>query len=143
MIWWLWVLLGLALLSVELVTPGAFFFLFFGLAACVVGGLAGLGLLEPFWLQWVVFSALSILALATLRGTLKARLNLGGAQKPVDSFVGGVALALQDLPPAAFGKVEVRGTSWNAHNGSGTAIAKGQRCVVDKVDGLTFWVRPE
>jgi inner membrane protein len=143
MIWWLWVLLGLALLSAELVTPGAFFFLFFGLAAIVVGFFTGLGVLEPLWLQWVVFTLLSILALATLRGPLKARLNLGGPQKPVDSFVGAIALALGDVPPGAFGKVEVRGTSWNAHNGSGTAIAKGQRCIVERVDGLTFWVRPE
>jgi len=33
MVWWLWVLLGLGLLTFEVLTPGGFFALFFGLAA--------------------------------------------------------------------------------------------------------------
>ena len=33
MIWWYWMLVGLVLLGVEMVTPGGFYILFFGLAA--------------------------------------------------------------------------------------------------------------
>ncbi len=43
MIWWYWMLLGLVLLGAEMVTPGGFYILFFGLAALVVGTLAGAG----------------------------------------------------------------------------------------------------
>ena len=35
--WWLWMLLGFALIVCELTTPGGFFFLFFGLGAVAVG----------------------------------------------------------------------------------------------------------
>ena len=37
MAWWLWMLLGFALIVCELTTPGGFFFLFFGLGAVAVG----------------------------------------------------------------------------------------------------------
>ena len=37
MIWWYWMLLGIVLLGAEMVTPGGFYILFFGLAALIVG----------------------------------------------------------------------------------------------------------
>jgi membrane protein implicated in regulation of membrane protease activity len=39
MAWWLWALLSLLLLAGEMVTPGSFFILSFGLGAVAVGGL--------------------------------------------------------------------------------------------------------
>jgi hypothetical protein len=36
MAWWLWALVGLVLVGVEVVTPGGFFVIFFGVAALVV-----------------------------------------------------------------------------------------------------------
>jgi membrane protein implicated in regulation of membrane protease activity len=35
--WWIWVVLGLVLLIGEIVTPGGFYLLFFGIGAVVVG----------------------------------------------------------------------------------------------------------
>jgi membrane protein implicated in regulation of membrane protease activity len=40
------------------------------------------------------------------------------------------------------GKVELRGSSWSARSAR-AALARGQRCRVERVDGLTLWVRPE
>ena len=56
MVWWYWMVLGLALLGAEMTTPGGFYILFFGLSALVVGTLAGLDLVEADWLQWLLFS---------------------------------------------------------------------------------------
>lgn len=142
MVWWLWILLGLALLALELTSPGGLFSLFFGVSALLVGALAGLGWAGPAWLQWVLFSVVSILALLALRAPLKARLNLQGSRRPVDSLVGESAVVLEDIPADGVGKVELRGTSWNAR-ASGERLVKGQRCQVELVEGLTLWVRPE
>ena len=57
--WWMWMLLGLMLLLAELVTPGGFYFIFFGIGAIVVGVLAGIGASGPAWLQFLFFSILS------------------------------------------------------------------------------------
>jgi inner membrane protein len=143
MIWWMWVLVGVTFLVVEMATPGGLFALFFGLSAILVGILTGAGVGGPAALQWALFSVFSVLAVATLRRPLRARLNLTGPGRPVDSLVGTSAVAVDDLPVGTVGKVELRGTSWNARSSGGSALSKGQRCVVEKVDGLTLWVRPE
>jgi len=142
MVWWLWMLLGLALLFIEVATPGGFVALFFGLSAIVVGGVTALGLAGPAWMQWLLFSGLSIVALLGLRGPLKARFNVG-AGKAVDSMVGESAVVTEEVPPGGVGKVELRGATWSARTNGGAALGKGQRCRVERVEGLTFWVRPE
>lgn len=143
MVWWVWVLLGLALLALEMALPGGFFALFFGVGALLVGALVAVGAGGPASMQWLLFPVLSIGALATLRKPLQARLNLRGSRRPVDSLVGEAAVALEELAAGGLGKVELRGASWSARNRGSLPVGKGQRCVVEKVDGLTLWVRPE
>ena len=143
MAWWTWILIGLGLLAIEAASPGGLFAAFFGLSALVVGALAALGMAGSLGVQWILFSVLALVALAVLRGPLKARLNVNGPQKPVDQLADQVALALEDLPAGGGGKIELRGSSWSARNGGAAPIAKGTRCRVERVDGLTLWVRAE
>jgi membrane protein implicated in regulation of membrane protease activity len=141
MAWWIWVLIGLFLLALEAATPGGFFFAFFGLSGLLVGGLVALGWGGAPAIQWLLFTGLALVALVVLRGPLKAKLNVDGKHKPVDQLSDQEAVALDEMPPGGIGKVELRGSAWSARNGGEAAIAKGQRCRVDKVDGLTLWVR--
>jgi membrane protein implicated in regulation of membrane protease activity len=143
MLWWLWVLLGIALLFVELATPGSFFPFFFGVSAIAVGALAAFGIAGPPWMQWLLFSLLSVVALGLLRRPLSARLASRGNRKPVDSMLGESGVVMEDIGAQAPGKVELRGSSWNARSTTGAGLTKGQRCVVERVEGLTLWVRPE
>jgi membrane protein implicated in regulation of membrane protease activity len=141
--WWLWIVFGIVLLVAESATPGTLFFLFFGLSAAIVGGLAGVGIAPEPWLQWLLFPAIAIVALAILRGPLRARLFLKSDSRPVDSIVGQAAVVLSEVAVGGVGKVELRGTSWNARTNGGAALREGQRAIVEKVDGLTLWIRPE
>ncbi len=70
MIWWYWMFLGLALVGAEIVSPGGFYLLFFGIAAVMVGALTGLEVITADWLQWLLFSIVAILSLLLLRGPL-------------------------------------------------------------------------
>jgi membrane protein implicated in regulation of membrane protease activity len=144
MTWWLWLFLGLILLGAEIMTPGGFYMLFFGLAALLVGALAGFELVSAEWMQWLLFSAFSIVSLVVFRNPLRRWISQEGvAAAPVDTMVGELALLLEDLAPGALGKAEFRGSTWNARNASTTAMTKGQRSRVDHVDGLTLSVKPE
>ncbi len=143
MTWWLWILLGFLLVGLELFTPMGFFFLFFGTGALVVGILAGLGLAGPAWMEWLLFSVVSVLALVVLRGPLLARTRGPGSAPVIDGVVGEIAVPIEDLAPGAVGKVELRGTTWTAHNDGSTTLARGQRCRVTRVDGLTLGVVAE
>jgi membrane protein implicated in regulation of membrane protease activity len=141
MVWWNWLLLGLVLLAAEMATPGGFYILFFGLAALIVGALAGLELLNTAWLQWLLFSVLSIISLFLFRNSLLVWMR---AHEPVgqdvDSMVGEIAVLTEDVPPGGLGKVELRGTTWSARNAGQTVLTKGHRARVERVDGLTLWI---
>lgn len=138
MTWWLWVLIGIGLLVVEMATPGGFFALFFGVGALVVAPLAAAGV-DATW-QWLAFSAVSLALLATLRRRVKAHL----ARRPgpvVDTLVGEEAVLLEDLPAGGEGAAELRGVPWRARLVSGEPLRAGQRCRVERVEGLVLWVR--
>jgi membrane protein implicated in regulation of membrane protease activity len=144
MLWWYWLLLGLGFLGLETVTPGGFYFLFCGVAALLVGGLSFAGAAGPDWAQWALFSVLSVLLLAVARKPLVAQLTTRrGHDGRRPELVGEEAMLLEDLPPGAVGKGELRGTTWSVRNGGHTTLSRGQRCLVEKVDGLTLWVRAE
>ena len=144
MIWWYWMFLGLVLLGIEMITPGGFYILFFGLAALIVGSLTWLGFAQAEWLQWLLFSGLAILSLLVFRGPLLAWINRHDKDLPaVDSLAGESAIPIEDLLPGATGKAELRGTSWTAHNAGTVPLTKGQRCTVKRVEGLTIWISAE
>ena len=140
--WWTWMLLGLGLLALEIATPGGFFVLFFGVAALAVGLLVGIDAGGPPWVQWLLFSLVSIGSLVLFRGRL-LRGMAGGSESPrsVDSLIGEEAVLLEDLPPGGVGKAELRGTAWNARNAAPRPLARGSRARVERVDGLTLWLR--
>ena len=140
--WWIWVLGGLVLLLAEILTPGGFFVVFFGAGAILVGALKLVGWGGPAWAEWLVFSVLSVMALALFRDPLMRRFNLK-AGKPVDRLEGETALVTEDVAPGGVGKAEMRGTSWTARSTSPVALGRGQRCRVERVEGLTLWLRPE
>jgi membrane protein implicated in regulation of membrane protease activity len=143
MAWWIWVVVGFGLLVVETLTPGGFFFVFFGIGALLVGVLAALGASGPDWMEWLLFSVFSVAGILFFRRPLMRRFNLTPHGRKVDNLVGETAIVLEDVAPGAVGKAEMRGTSWAARTAGGAALARGQRCRVERIDGLMLWLRPE
>jgi membrane protein implicated in regulation of membrane protease activity len=140
--WWLWVLGGLALLLGEVLTPGGFFVVFFGAGAILVGGAKLLGWAGPAWAEWLAFSVLSVGSLLLFRSRLVRATRLA-AGKPVDRLEGESAVVTEDVPPGGVGKAELRGSSWSARTAEASSLVRGQRCRVERVEGLTLWLRPE
>ena len=141
--WWLWILAGLAFVVLETVTPGGFFALFFAISALVLGVLTRLGWAGPEWMQWLLFSVMSILGLVVFRRPLMRALKLGGKGKVVDAMAGESALVTDDVPGEGVGKAEMRGSAWTARSATGLPLLKGQRCRVQRIEGLTLWLRAE
>src|SRR4029078_12001878 len=140
MIWWYWMLLGIVLLGIEMGTPGGFYILFFGLAALILGGLTSLGFAQAEWLQWLLFSGLSILSLLVFRGPLLAWIKNKSKDMPtVDSMVSDSGTLLEDLAPGGTGKAELHGTTWTVHNAGQAFVKKNQRCKVERVEGRALW----
>jgi len=142
--WWLWAALGLLLAVGEVLTPGGFFIVFFGLGALVVALLVFLGLGGALWFQILLFSIFSVASLLLFRNPL---LRWMGRHTPktaeVDTLVGGIAVASSAIPAGSVGPAQLRGTTWSARNASPAAIAAGVRCRVTRVEGLVIWIEPE
>ncbi len=138
----MWVAGGMLLVVAELVTPSGFFIVFFGLGAMTVGALSYLGVLTGWWLEWLLFTVLSVAYLVLFRRRLQSRFQ-NPPSSTVDSLVGVLAVAKEPLPPGVVGRVEVRGAAWSARNTGGVLLEVGQRCRVVSVDGLTLAVVAE
>jgi membrane protein implicated in regulation of membrane protease activity len=143
MTWWYWLVLGLVLIALEMVSSGGFYIIFFGLAAVVVAGLAGSGLVAVNWLQWLLFSVISVASLVLFRNPLMRTLNLDAGAADIDTLAGETGTALEDMSAGANGRVELRGTTWSARNTGSTPLARGHRCVVVRAERLTLLVKPE
>ena len=141
MSWTFWIIFGLGLLAFEVVTPGGFFTVFFGLSAFVIAVLSRFGVVESGAFQWLLFGILGTVLIVALRPLLRRRFETGTPK--VDQLVGEVAVAFEDIQPQGRGKVELRGSSWNAHYISLDPAPKGARLRVTRVDGLSLTVEKE
>lgn len=137
--WWMWLVVGVVLLLAEMAAPGGFYLFFFGVGAMVVGLVAAAGLAGPLWLQLLLFAAVSVVALLLFRQRILEAFHKPG--KEVDTMVGEAGVLVADLAAGDVGKIELRGTVWSARAAPGVALEKGQRCIVERVDGLMLWVR--
>ena len=143
MAWWNWLLLGLVLVALEMASSGGFYIIFFGVAALIVAALVATGVTEAAWMQWLLFSALSVASLLLFRNPIMRKLNLGAGAPDIDTLAGETGTALEDMNAGAHGRVELRGTTWSARNTGSTPLARGHRCVVVRAERLTLLVKPE
>jgi membrane protein implicated in regulation of membrane protease activity len=143
MLWWHWLVVGLLLVLAELATAGGFFVIFFGVGALVVGILAGMGVAGPLWMQLLLFSVISVVTLALFRSRMLKWIQREPQRPEVDALVGEIGVVNDVVAPDAMGRVEVRGSAWAARNVSHATLARGMRCRVVRVDGLTLEIEPE
>jgi membrane protein implicated in regulation of membrane protease activity len=142
-LWWHWLLLGLLLAIFELAASGGFYVLFFGVGAILVGVLVAAGLGGPVSMQFVLFTALSIVSLVVFRRRLLKTVQREPQSPPIDTLVGEVGAAVGTIVPGEVGQVELRGSLWTARNDAQMPLPSGARCRVIGVEGFTLHVKPE
>lgn len=141
--WWIWVALGLLLALGELLTPGGFYLVFFGVGAVVAGLMKLIIPGTPLGLQGLLFVVISVASLMLFRRPLLERFRILRPEIQVDTLIGETAIAMEDIASDAIGKAELRGTSWSARNLGAATIPKGRRCRVERVEGLTLFVEAQ
>ncbi len=137
----MWLAGGLVLLVIELATPSGFFVMFFGLGALTAGVLTRLGVTEAPWVQWLVFTVSSVAYLLLFRGRLQRQFEHPASD--VDTMVGELVTPRERIEPGAVGRVDLRGSPWNARNEYSSTLEPGQRCRVTRMDGLLVYIQPE
>ena len=139
MAWWVWVLAAFLLLIIEFFTTTAHVG-FFAVGAFLVAILVGVDAGGPLWFQLVFFATSSVVLLIFVRPIIVRKLGLNKTPV-VDQIAGEHAVALEDMAVESDGRAEMRGTTWSARNVGDKPVARGQKCVVDRVVGLTLYIR--
>jgi membrane protein implicated in regulation of membrane protease activity len=138
-----WLILGVALMLIEMALPG-FVIFFFGVGALVVSGAVLLGL-EDVNIQMLIFIFVSLLTLIIFRkkgkkyfeGKVSGR---NQTDESIENIIGQKARTITDIIPGEInGKVEFHGTNWNAV--SDEKIEKDSVCVILSRDNLTLKVK--
>ena len=135
--WAAWLILGLVLLGIEVVTPG-FFFMWFGIAALIIG--AGTFIFDwPWQFQVIGFVVLSVIAVLIGRrvagnpdvDTADPHLNLRASRLTGRTFV------LAEPIVEGAGRVRIDDTIWQIRGADAPA---GARIVVTGADGSVLKV---
>ncbi len=95
------------------------------------------------WLQIVIFFALSIVLLASLRPIARKYFTPRITKTNVDSLIGQTGLVTASIDNvSAQGQVRLGAMEWTARSTSGETIAEGTLVKVDKIEGVKAFVSP-
>ncbi len=138
--WWFWISLGIILCILEVFITN-FIVIFFGIGAILVGILSGIGkeyeLFEiGFPTEFLLWSTFSIVTLYIFRKKVIKKLDRDPSIPEPDSLVGLKVKAKEDIRPNESGKVELRGSDWNATNKSDEVIKKGDFCKIQDASNI-------
>ncbi len=136
-----WIVLLVVLIIIEAVTAQLVTIWFAaGAAAALVAELCGL----EQWLQWVIFIAVSAVALVATRPLVKKITNKTVQPTNADRCIGQTAVVTEDIVNIdARGQVNVNGITWTARSSDGSVIKKDERVIVEKIEGVKLIVRAE
>ena len=110
-----------------------------GALAALIAALCGAEL----WLQIVLFFAVSIVLLASLRPLARKYFTPKITKTNVDSVIGMQGLVTADINNVtAQGQVKLGAMEWTARSTSGEPIKAGTLVKVDKVEGVKAFVTP-
>lgn len=137
--YWHWWILAAVLIIFEVFAPGAFF-LWLGIAAAAVGGLAYLSPSLAWEYQVLLFSVLSVVSIVIWRKFFRAR--PGDTDQPALNRRGeqyiGRTFTLKDPIVDGIGKIRVDDSSWKIR---GDNCSVGTQVEVTGVDGTILEVR--
>lgn len=137
---YLWGCALLVFLILEAITAGLSSIWFAAGALC---GLIVTLLHGPFWLQILVFLAVSALTLWLTRPLVKKYVNSKITATNADRAIGMEGLVLEEIDNRkTTGIVKVDGKTWSARSADHTIIAKDALVYVRQIDGVKLIVSP-
>ena len=137
---WIWAIVLIVCLVVEFSTPqlvsiwfcvGAFFALIF----------AAIGL--PWWAQAIVFVAISLVLMLTLRKILAKYLAADNEKTNTESFVGQSFALISAIQNGNDGSIKIADVIWKVQTEDQKDYAVGQKVIVIKIKGNKLVVKGE
>ncbi|MCL2081438.1 MAG: NfeD family protein [Oscillospiraceae bacterium] len=135
-----WLALMVACMIIEAMTAG-FYTTWFAVGAMLAAVCAGFGL--NFYIQFVVFLAVSILLLLLLRPIVKTYFNVKKTATNADRVMEKIGVVTEDIDNTyGHGAIYIDGKTWTARSYGGEPITKNTNVSVKLVDGVKLIVEP-
>jgi membrane protein implicated in regulation of membrane protease activity len=135
----IWFIIGFAFFMLEFIVPG-FILFFFGVAAWIVAILT-LFIDIDLNIQLLIFLGSALASVAFFRKYLKEKVGMYREAPTMleDEFIGKTGIAETDIYPGRKGKVEFKGTSWDAS--SEDSITAGQQVRIVETRSILLIVK--
>lgn len=137
---WIWVGLIVLALVVEFSTP-ELVSIWFACGALVALILAAFAV--PFWIQALVFVAISLVLLLSLRKILAKFLKAEDQKTNADSFVGKSFKLIQEIKDGEDGKIKINDVEWKVFSEDGKDYQVGNKVIVIKIVGNRLIIKGE
>lgn len=134
-----WIIALVVLIVVEAVTAQMVTIWF---AAGAVGAIVAERLGAEVWVQWVVFVAVSAIALVATRPLVRKLTKANAQPTNADRCIGQTAVVTEEINNIeGKGQVHVNGVTWTARSIDGTVFKKDERVTVERIDGVKLIVK--
>ena len=136
--WWGWIALGTLLLGAEMtLIDAAFYLVFIGVSALLVGIADLLGLAVPAWGEFLIFAALAGGSMMFFRQRVYTLVR--GNTKDIETIPIGEKISIDtDIAVGGKARVEYRGTTWSAVNVGTEIIKAGTTASIKHIDGTVL-----
>ncbi len=132
---YIWIIIALLSLFLELGHPGLLFFLPISLAAATAACIEFFAASTV--LAIIAFLMLSVLFTVLCRYWINTNKNGNktGKESNIDALIGSYAIVTEDIAPGKLGRAKIHGEYWLAKSYDGSPIAEGTHVIVHNVIG--------
>jgi len=132
----IWFILGIILLSVELIAPGVFAIFF--VAASFVTGLISL-VIDNLLAQMAIFTLTSFIIIIFGKPFLQKFFHVNKVEKnsTIDALIGKEAIITQSFANGERSLVKVDGEVWSAKGIDNNLFLEGERVIIKRIEGVT------
>jgi membrane protein implicated in regulation of membrane protease activity len=131
---WVWGIVGLGLLILELLTV-SFFLMFFGIAALVVAVLKWTGL-NDFATEMTIFSLVGVVGTFFFRSKLVNKLQSRQTGNSSQTDQNQEIHLSADVPAGGQALIEYQGANWTAINNGSETLTAGTKVRIERIDGV-------
>ncbi|WP_428768947.1 NfeD family protein [Treponema sp. HNW] len=135
---WVWIAVAVICFAAEALTM-QLTTIWFALAALITVFVSLLPI--PPVLQVFLFLIIACTLLILTRPFVKKKLEARKIKTNADSLIGQKALVLKDIGEFEKGEIKIEGKVWTAKTADGTLLAAGNKCIIEKIEGVTCIVK--
>jgi len=139
--WMVWVAIGVICMIIEIFTPG-FLFMSFGIGAIITGLFSLIPFIKlPF--QILVFAIVTFLVFISMRKFSKKLISETSQETNIFALKGKTGIVTKEIPVDGRGYVKIEGEEWSAVSLDNSLIKKGEKVLIEKVEGNKVIVSPK